>query len=533
MSNGIALGPTANKFEMFSLPTNKRNYQGKLIDSRTIFEANPSLKNYSELEPYVRQMSQSSKMGMLTQGGTLLKMFEKNARVIYKDDGADGYTHKLYIQGGELRGTIIKVDDKVVNTPNTAETQLGRGRSIFYLTMDVEWWGERDVLIVDELQEVNLLVQSIEPAGRGWRYGLVINNMDEGAYIKAGWLRGGLKVHQIGSLRGEAAIERGNVHFGKDDSYIQFYTPPTRMGWQTKVTDDAWKRMNHYAMRAKTGMGSAWEEEFGSNIFTVSDIDMKFKQKTDRMIDLWLSYGRASGKYAGAYQDGITDRYLQSGPAFYEWAEGANTAWYPIESGSIKYFANTLNRFWHNTVDINDRGVDFVTGSLGILLWQDWCRKADIEMYHGSEELNLGKAKAFDNKHNGVMINKKQYVGAYIQPFGEVRVHYSPFMDDDRIDPRKYKGYSIRSAEFIALDWGAANAEDANIFIIKDNIESQFTHGIGLWSPQGKVGGVPGLSARYSNTLKKENAYEIIRDEKITMVVKDPMAMLIIKPAIR
>ena len=104
MSNGIALGPTANKFEMFSLPTNKRNYQGKLIDSRTIFEANPSLKNYSELEPYVRQMSQSSKMGMLTQGGTLLKMFEKNARVIYKDDGADGYTHKLYIQGGELRG---------------------------------------------------------------------------------------------------------------------------------------------------------------------------------------------------------------------------------------------------------------------------------------------------------------------------------------------------------------------------------------------------------------------------------------------
>lgn len=100
-------------------------------------------------------------------------------------------------------------------------------------------------------------------------------------------------------------------------------------------------------------------------------------------------------------------------------------------------------------------------------------------------------------------------------------------------EKRRYKGYSIRSGEFIALNTGFGNGADSNIYIVKDPGENGFGYGVGLWSPFGPTLKNTALTGRWPTTEGTKNQYKLIRDEAFTIVVKDPAAIMWLKPAIR
>ncbi len=521
MNGGLSGRPVDNNpFEIRRFNANKDNVMSKMADYRAIYEAYPQMKNYNLLEPAVRQVAQWTKEGLLTKGGSLLSVFEKQAKVIY--DGEDFQRHKLFIEDNDLRGTIMKVDYE-------AGTKLGKGRQSFYIWLDVEWFGERDIILLDAAQEAPMLIFDRESDGHLWRY--EVRLMDEG-YVLSDDLVVGDRATQIGAARGEAADVRGSVNIGKDNSYIEFNTPKTQFGWEYTVTDKAWKAMKKndqfYAMFPKDANMRKVDP-----MLSASMLDFKFMRATDKQIDLWLTYGKAAGKFGTVYLDRLTQKAYQLGPGFYEWMKYAMIDYFNPASFSLDYLANIMTKRWHNNVDPENRFVDFATGSLGLKWFGEAARRYGTQSSLESFEINNERhGKGFDGKRNGYIVNKKQAVGAFLPEFGEVRVHYMPHLDDDKFEKRRYKGYSIRSGEFIAMNTGFGDGANSNIYIVKDPNENGFGYGIGMWTPFGPANKNASAVGRWVSTEGSKNQYKLIRDEAFTIVVKDPAAIMWLKPAI-
>jgi hypothetical protein len=520
--SALAGQPQASAFQVYEMVANSKNFQTKLVNAQSLFEAFPNAKNFKMLDPAVRQIARNSKEGLLTKGGQLLDIFERRAKIIYESD--DNFQHKLYIEGNDLRASVVEKN-------GTQGQKLGKGRSKFALTLNSQWFGERDVVLLDGFQNAPMVCVGWEDLNGGnflYYFRLLDTNMD--SYINFDEIEIGDMVTQIGALRGEGAFERGNVHLGMDNSYILFQTPSTSFGWQMKVTDKAHKRMKHFALRPTD---QEWIKDNGRSLVTTNELEMKFKKVTDQHMDMWLAYGKASDMYAGAYLDNVTASPLDSGPGFYEWMKGATIIDYAIESFSIDLLSNIFSRKWYNNVPKEERFVDLGTGELGLEIVRKAFEKTGRKgVVYETEELNYKRdGRGYDGKRNAIIVNRKQITGTFLDPFGEVRFHHLPFLDDDKIEKRKYRGKSIKSAEFLAMDFGMGSAHEANIFIIKDPEELGFTYGVGLWGPNGAMKGAN--IGRYNQTLQKWNGYEMVRDEKQTMVVKDPACIMWLRPAIK
>lgn len=493
-----------------------------MADLRTIWEAFPRQKDYIMLDPAIRRVAQWSKEGLLTKGGSLLSIFENDAKVIY--ESSDNIRHRLYIEGNDLRATIMRVD-------YTPQQKLGKGHQEFSLWLDVEFFGERDLLLLDSAQEAPLLVRSMGPDGGLWEYRVVLV---EDGYINADDIAIGDRITQIGAARGEAADARGTVNMGKDNSYIEFSTPKTKFGWEFQVTDSAWKVMARNNEMYVMGPKDKDENWMMDKVITANMLDLKFKAATDRQIDLWLTYGKASGKFEGVHMDRLTQKQFALGPGFYEWMKYSKVDYYNPNSFSIEWLANILSRRWHNNIDPKDRVVDFGTGTLGLTLFHEACQRYGIKSSEEDWEINNEKSgTGFDGRHVGVMVNKKQYVGAFLPNFGLIKVHYLAHLDDDMFEKTRYRGYSIRSGEFLAMNTGFGDGSKANIYIVKDPTENGFGYGIGLWSPYGPTFRNAALSSRWPTTEGKKNQYSLIRDEAMTIVVKEPEAIMWLKPALK
>lgn len=480
------------------------------------------MKDYEMLEPATRRVASWTRESMLTKGGSLLSIFEKDAKVIYAS--AEHLRHKLYIEDNDLRATIMRVD-------YTPGQKLGKGRMEFSIWLDTEWYGERDLLLLDSAQESPMLVRSMGPDGGLWEYRVVLV---EDGYINANDISIGDRIHHIGAARGEAADQRGTVNMGQDNSYIEFSTPMTKFGWEFPVTDLAWKAMQKENQFYTCGPKDADGNWMMDKVITANMLDFKFKASTDRQIDLWLTYGKAAGKFEGAYIDRLTQKAFKLGPGFYEWMKYSMIEYYNPNSFSIEWLANIMTKRWHNNVAIEDRVVDFGTGTLGLTLFHEACArygiKSSLEPWNINNE-TMGNGH--DGRHTGVMVNKKTYVGAFLPNFGTIKVHYLQHLDDDMMEKARYRGYSIRSGEFIALNTGFGNGAKANIYIVKDPTENGFGYGIGLWTPHGPTFKNAALNGRWPTTEGKKNQYTLIRDEGMTIVVKDPAAIMWLKPALK
>lgn len=507
------------KFKIWEEDINQQNYFNKLTDARQLFEVFPHLQDFEELEATVRDVPAYARGNIIGRDGTLMRHFEKNARTV--STTANRVRWKLYVADGDIRATIIENVD-----PNN--TQPGFWGGTFPIKLDTPWFGPNDTLIVENFRELPLLITS-EPqaSGMGFIYEVkVIGENDK--YFPPELLTEGRRVMQAGSFTGEAQVERGNIHFGMGKAFLEFEVPMTEMGFQMKITDKAHLAAKNFRIAAFDQQNRPVQD---TPDLLVSSLDVYFMDKVNEMKDLWLTYGRAAGKFSGKYLDQLTQRQLSIGPGLFEFLESSYIYDYPIENGNLEMFIDFLTAAWHDKVDPSQRNVQIYTGTGGLKLWAKWCREADnygiIQM---SEDFYSDEEALFQGR-KGVGINVKQYRSVFVEPFGKITVNYMAMLDSDLVESRKYKNLPITSYEFLVWDYGYGEGPDANIHILRNEEVEQFGYGVGTWSPMGPVLNNANAS-RYTNTLGKEKAFEIIHDFSIGILAKDTSYMLWFRPAL-
>ena len=521
--------PLENKFTIYRQNGDKNSKIYKNLDLAHMFQVFPEICDYEMLEPAMRRVASYSRPHIIGQDGTMMRVFEE--RAVIQDFNKDYAQWRLYTEDSDIRTFFAKNLE-----PKDAES--GAGESTFEFGLDTDNLGPRDVIIFEDYRDVPILIKShpdpIEANVFAYE-GKLINT--EAEFINFSDIQLGKRIIQIGSLRGEAAIERGNVTLNGGNSYVEFEAPMTEMGWQMKVTDKAWKAANDFVIEPSeknTEVMNALTENLGSaKSILHSELEQKFFRATNRQIDMWLTYGRSANRFSSEFLDGLTERNMNAGPGLYEYLESAHRDEYPVDNGNLDIFRNFLKRVWHNKVNEQDRVVDVYTGSAGLELVQKWCRAEDIDAVHQTEDLHYTKEGGYFEGRQGVVIGKKQYIGFYIEPFGLVRFHHLPFLDSSAVETRMYKNYPISSYQFLIFDFGYGDVrDDSNIAILRDQQEEQFGVGLGSWGPFGGTLNGDSRLSTMQNTLGKERAYEYIRDSKMGFIVKDTSSMLWLQPAI-
>lgn len=263
----------------------------------------------------------------------------------------------------------------------------------------------------------------------------------------------------------------------------------------------------------------------------MNSLEMKFEEATNAQMDLYAVHGRSSAKYAGKFLDGITENAMMTGPGLYEYFDTSNVIDYEVEGGDLDQFLEPFPTIWNDRVPIEQRAIDIYTGTPGLKLWQKWAKRADAAGILQTPELNYGlNEQALFPGRNGVILNAKQYRAVFIDPFGLVRVHHLPFLDSEKIESRKYKGYPITGYEFFVFNTGLGDVRDENIYMTRNSEVEQFGYSCGTWGPLGPML-KDGMKARFHTGNGRENAYYLIREAQMGLVIKDPGALMMFRPS--
>lgn len=516
----MAIPANYEKFQVGKYIAGGNELANKLVDERAFYSYYPHAIQYEELEPSMRKLA-SNNYPTIIKGNSLMNIFEQQTKI--RNTTLDYIRWKLFFEASDLRCSIN-------NIPAVASGCLGVNGSVFELGFDGEVFGPNDVIILEGLAELPLLVKS-HPRVTGVTNWYELALVDQDQYIDTAWLQVGMQVKaQIGGLRGENAIERSNVHWTSGNSFIEFEVQMTSMGWEMKVTDKAWRAAKHYMIRP---MMKQWLEMTGGSDITLSEFDTKFKEVTDKQIDLWLAWGRQGGKYAGRHLDGITEKPMNTGPGWYQFLESATYLNFNVYQNIIEFFRTYIPPTWNDKVAKEDQVLDVYTGRGGLTLVQKAGEEIDNKgAVIQTAEYNYTTETAFFKGRKAIALGAKQYRAFYIEPFGLVRFHHLPMLDSTTIDSRKHNGLPYQSYEYIVFNDGRGDAREENIYILRNEDESQYLYSTGTWTPTGAAG-KNGNAQKYHNGLGNENAYKIIRDEKIGMVVKDPGYFTWIRPSLK
>lgn len=512
-----------SKFKVYEENQNQDGYFNKLTDEKALFEIYPQMGSVEELDPYLRKLAKWAKMNLNRQTSSIMDLFEGNMRV--KNTSENTITYKLYTNEGDIRASLFKKYNEDAETP-------GIGNSRITLGFDTDWFGPNDIVIFEGFRETPFLIKTHpQPKGDHYVHELVLLDDDDQAWFPLEYLELGTRMIQIGSLIGESTINRGNVHFGEGNTFIQFEVPMSRMGWEMKVTDNAQLKASNVRLKP-IDKAIMMQNGMKAPDILINTWDLKFKAACNQQKDLAMLFGRSAGRVTSKFLDGMTEKPLQSGPGFYEFAEQAIVLDWNPESNIINFITSHIPPLWNDKVAPEDRVIDAWTGSLGLMKWQKAAEALDRHGVLQTAEWNYGEADAFFKGRKGVVLNKKQYRAIYIEPFGLIRVNYLPFLDSELIESRRYQGFPITSAEFFIFNYGHGDArgDQSNVYMLKNNRVEQWGYSTGTWTPTGPAF-LDVNKGRY-RSHSKENAYWMIHECAFGFLIKDTSDMIYIRPAI-
>lgn len=509
-----------NKFAVYRQDVNQENYFNKLVDEQAFFQVYPRAYDYEMLEPTKRRVAGYAKGNIIGADGTLMKVFEDNARVIKTTKRTLQW--RLYTNDGDVRATFVK-------NYEVGELEPGKNGAIFEIGLDVDWFGPNDVIIFEGLREIPLLIRSHpEPDGYSYVYEVVLHECDLNGFFPIEYLQTGTRILQIGSFIPESTVERGNIHFSDGEAYVEFEIPMSRMGWQMKVTDEAYMAASHFKMKERCDDGSINEDR---PAILYNTLDMKFERAVNRQKDLWLTYGRSTGRFASQFLDGLTEREINAGPGLYEYMESAFTYDFDVENDNIDIFRKFLPSLWNDKVDPNDRDVTVYTGTGGLILWDKWCREADIKGVLNTEEWNYTKETPRNPGRIGIGVNAQEYITYHIKPWGKITVKYMPFLDSELIDTRRYEGLPYSSYEFFIFNFGYGEGDSSNINIVENDTYKNMGYMCGNFTPLGFRGGMNQSAMNFAYSQNPaENAFYYKYECMIGLVVKDPSYIVHYRP---
>lgn len=510
--------PLESRFEVHKQDSPTTEFFAKYVDERTFFSVFQDTKDFEYLDG-VRGRIDEAIPRLRRSESSFLDMFRGEERLV--EIRKKYIRWQLDLGAEDMYATLLEIPDLEDNP------LLGLNNTPFKIVIDADIYGHRDMLTFGDWPEFNVMVVSDYgmPYGDGYMYEVSIEGPYDYTWPGSDVIELGSRITQTGGIRGEAAMDRANVSFTMGESFVEYEIPQTRQGWDMKVTDDAWLASNS-AIIAAYPMGTTDAElddeknpaqPIGPGIIA-NELDIKFKDETDRQIDMRLIYGRSMGtKFSNAKQDNLTGRDLESGPGMYEFMDHCRRTEYNPEMDDLEMISERLGPSWNDRVAIGDRKTKLYGGSAAKLWWNKICKKAEKQGFVVDVQLNENIAESIAPNRKAVAINAREYRSVYLEPFGEIEFHYLPFLDSETIDNRKYKGWPVRSYLMFTMGQTPDKGIDSNVYMTYNPLQEQMGYATGTWGPRGAM-----LRNGTAETGgPKENAYSILRDSANGIVVKN------------
>ena len=528
----MSLAPSnISKFRTRFVGSEKNRGLYKEVDFAHLMSVFPNLQSFKMLDPGMKDILSTARPNIIGEDGTLMAVFEDKA--VIEDWYHDTIIWRLYTQDGDNRPTVLKNYQKGVKYSGVGETTIK-------VVLDTDAFGPHDMIAFEDLRTIQFLIVS-EPIPDGshmWEYEMVISASDI-EYVEDFYelVPEGTQVMQGISPIPEDTTHRGNVLLPRGGSYLEFETLMGRVGWSMKITDKAWLAANDFVLNANCKEAEDYMEAQGYNGkqgILGNDLELGFITATNRLIDYHITYGRTNGQFAGNQLDIYNHRPLNVTGGLYQFMEqGIIREYNPEVKNGFDILSKLFQQAWLNKNRPEDTSVHVFTGSGGMELVQKWGRNADELPIMHEEKTNYDfMPDAYKQGRKGVIVNKKQYRGYYMEPYGKVIFHYLPFLDNTYNGSKKkrYKGWPLESYQFIVFDFGYGDVRDGkNIRIFQNPHVEAFGYGTGTWGPDGTT---IGKTPMYPTTLPGENAYELIRESSLGFLIKDVSNLLWLVPGV-
>lgn len=390
---------------------------------------------------------------------------------------------------------------------------IGEGGNTFYLWLDVDWFGEGDLLSPLVNKRIQVQIEGDpSPVDGGWRYEAQLLDDDDDAFLNPDLMDAGNYWLKVGGGTGwEMMGEASSIQFGEGFSYIEFEVPLNRMAWTFEVEAEAHRQWGNIRVQVVD------DEERPIIDKQTNYLEMKALAQ----IDMEKEYVLMWGSQAKNMIDKRSGKPKMFGPSLGEFQEEGNIIPISPDKKGVSSIVTHVEAHWFDRIPINQRDITFLTGQLGLKLWSEW-----VESEFGNTaatytyDFILKQRQPYDdnNGRDGYAYNKPQFVEYVLPTFGTVRVAHWPLLDNTRINTVTFPGtfYPVTSAEFHAFNTGFG---EPNVKFLQRDDNLIQTYIPGLWSPFGAVG--PD-NPMFKNPTYMEESYKWLHTESFGVMMMDP-----------
>jgi len=529
MQQGLVTQAGGNQWKIKEINFNNDADVGMYLDSASMYHIWPKIKGTEDVNILLNSMAKK-KMDFLGPKSEVFSLLNKR---IVKKDLKGKNTITVYVELPEQENYIEITQLHVV--PGT--TTVGRRKSPWEMTVRSNNLTNKNLYALVDYPHIQFQPknQGMPDGNGGYRYEFVVSGGQFDDYINITKLKPGSKFENIGAVREEAVRTRGSVEMrlgGK--AFVVYKYPVTKMGFEVNVTDEAHRIGTHFSV--EPAGDQKFNEYMGASRFVFSELDVKFKMETEKVFDRYLMIGR--GYYPGENYmvDGTTHYPYTLGPSFMDFFRAANQETYYHQSFKIDYILDRIRR-QITKMDISDRKgmvVDVMTGDGGWDLLRPELDRMDNQGIIEADWL-YGVTEGLDSNRKGVILNKKQVRGLYLDDYGTVIFHNSELLNKGILSGQREvkRGFKLSSYWFIIMISKAndpANPINNAINLYENNSMEGYGVVVGTYTPTGHV---MNTTANYrSHDAGMGHMYKIINDMEKGIYVPNMNGLHILYPDI-
>ncbi len=398
---------------------------------------------------------------------------------------------------------------------------IGAAGTLFKIVFDVDHFQPSDQLAPVENGQAIIVIESYSRRAQGgfeYEARLLRNDvhLDEYYLKNKFWCRAGQSAAYLSPITGRA----GSISFNTGFAYIEMQVPLSTQTLECSVD------METHLKEDSLMVGKKFDDKILGGRIT-NRLSVEFAAQFDKAKEHTLIHGQMTTHNV----DTVSRKAITTGPGLYAYLEESNIIRYNPYVNSIDMILDLINTYWYDRVPTSNRNLVLLTGQAGLQLWHDWVTEkfgaTPVTVQHN---FVLGDAPAFDAAKKGWAYGGFQFTKYHVQPFGTVSVSHWDMLDDTLFDGKRMPGsiYTVRSHEFIAMDWGLGQP---NVKLISNKKRNRELIIPGYWSPWGAVG----LNNPYYKTVGQDelgDTYLIKKTETFGLKVSDVNRLLIFRPAV-
>lgn len=404
---------------------------------------------------------------------------------------------------------------------NTGCTYIGAAGTPFKIVFDIDHLQPSDQMAPVENGRAIIRIESYaRKVSGGYQYEAVLLNPE--AHLPKSYLSG-----KFWTRAGQAAAYGGNVSglaggfsFTGGFAYIRFEVP------LSTYTSEYSLDMETHLKEGSLMLSCEYEDNIITDKLT-NRVEVEFEASFEKQMEHMLIHGEMTKHLV----DPVNRKAITTSPGLYAYLEESNLIKYNPFVNSIDMIIDLISVYWYDRVPVGKRNLVLMTGEAGLKLWHEWITdKFGAQSVQVEHNFVLDSAAAHDMQKRGFALGGFQFTKYHIQPFGTVSVGYWPMLDDTLYDakPMPNSIYTVRSHEFIALDWGMGNP---GVQLVRNSQRSRELQIPGYWSKYGAVGEKNPVYKTVGDA-NLGDSYLVRKSETFGLVVKDVSRILLFRPSI-